>query len=112
MNLHFSTQTQSKLCSMPPEILLGILEATEKYLDKVKLASTCRGLYDLLTPEVYYDVGKQLDWQPMFEAAQDGNCRTPARCIQAGAPIYYRPERGRLRSPEEAIRCYRPLTVK
>ncbi|KAF9776140.1 hypothetical protein IL306_005727 [Fusarium sp. DS 682] len=112
MNRHSSVQTQSKLCTIPPEIVLDILEATEKFSDKVSLAKTCRGLYDLLILAVYREAGKQLNWQPMFEAAEDGNCRTLARCIEVGAPIDYRPARGGLRPLQLAIIFYRPITVK
>jgi hypothetical protein len=112
MNSHSSTQTQSKLCRLPPEILLDILEATREHSDKVRLVSTCRRLYDLLILEVYYEAGKRLSWLPMLVAAEDGNCRTLSRCIEAGAPIDYRPSIYSFRPLQAAITLSRPLTVK
>ncbi|KAF5704845.1 hypothetical protein FMUND_12344 [Fusarium mundagurra] len=112
MDSHFSNQNQSKFCRLPTEILLYILKATKKYSAKVKLVSTCRKLYYVLILDVYCEAGKQLKWLPMMEAAEDGNCRTLARCIEAGAPIDYRPPDYHSRPVVVAIRLSRPLTVK
>ncbi|EWZ89302.1 hypothetical protein BFJ63_vAg5995 [Fusarium oxysporum f. sp. narcissi] len=115
MNSHSSTQTQSKLCRLPLELMLDILDATRKYSDKIRLVSTCWRLYDLLILFVYSEAGRQLRWLPMFDAAKRGNCRTLARCIEAGAPIDYEdsefPFRP-IRPLQTAIAFARPLTVK
>ncbi|KAF5663413.1 hypothetical protein FDENT_13137 [Fusarium denticulatum] len=108
MNSHFSNQTQRKFCRLPTEILLGILKKTRKFSDKVKLVSTCRKLYYVLILEA----GKKFQWLPMIQAAEDRNCRTLARCIEAGAPIDYRSPLYHSRPLVVAIRLSRPLTVK
>ncbi|KAF5667688.1 hypothetical protein FCIRC_9846 [Fusarium circinatum] len=115
MNPHCSSQTESKLCNLPPEVLLDILDATEHYSDKIRLASTCRKLYDLLILFVYSETGRQLKWLPMFDAAKRGNCRTIARCLEAGAPIDYENSENTsrpIRPLETAMGFARPLTVK
>ncbi|KAF5232672.1 hypothetical protein FANTH_12878 [Fusarium anthophilum] len=112
MNSHSSNQTQSKLCRLPTEILLEILKAPKKFADKVRLASTCRKLYDLLILDMYCEAGKRLHWEPMTIAAEDGNWRTLARCIEAGAPIDYRPPKRLFRPLLTAITLSRPRTVK
>lgn len=112
MDSHSSNQTQSRLCRLPTEILLDILKATKEYPDKVGLVITCRKLYDLLILDLYCEAGKRLQWLPMMIAAEDANFRTFARCIEAGAPIDYRPSRYRPRPLVIAIMLSRPLTVK
>ncbi|KAF5580248.1 hypothetical protein FPANT_9389 [Fusarium pseudoanthophilum] len=115
MNPHSSSQTQSKLCRLPPELLLHILEATGKYSDKVRLFSTCKRLYNLLVLSVYSEAGRQLRWLPMFDAAKRGNRRTLAKCIEAGAPIDYEDSDSpfpHIRPLQTAIGFARPLTVK
>ncbi|KAF5971599.1 hypothetical protein FBULB1_9142 [Fusarium bulbicola] len=112
MNSHSSNQTQSQLCRLPTEILLEILKAPKKFADKVRLASTCRKLYDLLILDMYCEAGKRLHWEPMTMAAQDGNWRTLARCIEASAPVDYRPSMCLFRPLVAAITFSRPRTVK
>ncbi|KAF5573228.1 hypothetical protein FPCIR_14041 [Fusarium pseudocircinatum] len=115
MNSHSCAQTQSKLCHLPPELLLHILDATGNYSNKVRLFSTCKRLYNLLILSVYSEAGRQLRWLPMFDGAKRGNCHTLARCIEAGAPIDYEdlesPFRP-IRPLQTAIGFARPLTVK
>lgn len=115
MNSEFSTQTQSILCHLPPELLLDILDAIGKYSDKIRLLRTCKRLYNLFILFVYSETGRRLRWLPMFDAAKSGNWRTLARCIEAGAPIDYEdsefPFRP-IRPLQTAIGFARPLTVK
>ncbi|WKT38353.1 Ankyrin repeat-containing domain superfamily [Fusarium oxysporum f. sp. vasinfectum] len=112
MNHHSSVQAQSTLHRLPPKVLFEILGFMGDYSDKMNLSRTCRQLYDMLILEAYSDAGKQLNWRHMFEAAEDGNCRTLAKCLQAGAPIEYRDPEDCARPLQIAIAFCRPLTVK
>ncbi|KAF5644927.1 hypothetical protein F52700_2408 [Fusarium sp. NRRL 52700] len=112
MSSHSSTQTQSKLCQLPPKVLFDVVGSTNDYSDKVNLSKTCRKLYDMLILHIYSDAGRRLKWRHMLEAAEDGNCRTLARCLEAGAPVDYREPEDCVRPLQMAIAFCRPLTVK
>ncbi|KAI1018814.1 hypothetical protein LB503_005611 [Fusarium chuoi] len=114
MSPHSSTQTQtqSKLCLLPPKVLFDVVGSTSDYSDKINLSRTCRELYDMLILHIYSDAGERLKWRHMFEAAEDGNCRTLARCLEAGAPVDYREPENCVRPLQMAIAFCRPLTVK
>ncbi|KAG5758020.1 hypothetical protein H9Q72_013841 [Fusarium xylarioides] len=112
MSPQSSTQAQSKLCSLPPKVLINILRHASDYPDQMNLSRACRKLYDMLILHIYADAGKQLEWRHMFEAAEDGNCRTLARCLEAGAPVDYRGQEDCVRPLQMAIAFCRPLTVK
>ncbi|KAM0496519.1 hypothetical protein ACHAP8_007418 [Fusarium lateritium] len=73
------------LHTMPPEILIIIMNFTDTFQCKVSLARTCSPLYSILINEVYKQASKSksLARAHIYEACRDGNILTLERSFQA-----------------------------